>query len=59
VIDVLVPAVEKALKNPEVIQRGVNAGMEVEYVGPKELRKRLESEIKIVKAVSAEAGMIK
>jgi tripartite-type tricarboxylate transporter receptor subunit TctC len=33
--------------------------MEVEYMGPKELRKRLESEIQIVKTVAAEAGMIK
>jgi tripartite-type tricarboxylate transporter receptor subunit TctC len=59
VIDVLVPAVEKALKNPEVVQRALNAGMEVEYMGPKELRNRLESEIQVVKTVAADAGMIK
>ena len=59
VVDVLVPAVEKAFKNPEVIKRAVNLGMVFEYMGPEELRKNLESDIKIIKEVSAEAGLIK
>lgn len=59
VIDVLVPAVEKALKNPEVIKRGVNAGMVVEYMGPVELKQRLEKEIEIIKKVASEAGLAK
>ena len=59
VMDVLVPAVEKALKDPEVIKRGLNAGMEIEYMGPQELQKHLESEIQVVKKVATETGMIK
>jgi tripartite-type tricarboxylate transporter receptor subunit TctC len=30
-----------------------------EYMGPEELRKNLESDIRIIKEVSAEAGLIK
>lgn len=57
VIDALVPAVEKAFKNPEVIKRAVNMGMEFEYMGPEELRKNMVSEIKVIKAVAEEAGI--
>jgi tripartite-type tricarboxylate transporter receptor subunit TctC len=59
VINVLAPAVEKAFKDPEVIKRAINLGMEAEYMGPAELRKHLESEIKRVKEAAAEAGMAK
>jgi tripartite-type tricarboxylate transporter receptor subunit TctC len=59
VVDVLVPAVEKAFNKPEVIKRAVNLGMVFEYMGPEELRKNLESDIRIIKEVSAEAGLIK
>ena len=58
-VDVLVPAVEKAFKNPEVVKRAVNLGMVHEFMGPAELRKNLESDIKIIKEVSAEAGLVK
>lgn len=57
VLDVLAPAVEKAFKDPEVMKRAANMSMELEYVGPDELRKNMESEIKIIKEVAQEAGM--
>jgi tripartite-type tricarboxylate transporter receptor subunit TctC len=59
VIDVLVPAVEKIFKDPDVVQRAVNAGLIVEYLGPEETRKLLESGIEIVKKLAPEAELIK
>jgi len=59
VIDVLVPAVEKTFKDPEVVQRAVNAGLVVEYLGPEETRKLLESGIQIIKKLAPEADLIK
>lgn len=59
VIDVLAPAVEKAFKNPEVMKRAVNMSMELEYMGPDQLRKSMESEIRIIKEVAAEAELAK
>ena len=59
VVDVLVPAVEKVLKSPDVVQRGVQAGVEVEYKGSEELRKLMESGIRLVKKVAQDAGMVK
>ena len=59
VVDVLVPAVEKTFKDPDVIQRATNSGIIVEYLGPEETRKLLESGIGIVKKVAPEADLIK
>ncbi len=59
VIDVLVPAVEKTFKDPEVVQRAVNAGLMVEYLGPEDTRKLLESGIQIIKKLAPEADLIK
>ena len=59
VINVLAPAVEKAFKDPEAAKRAANLGMEVKYMGPAELRKNMESEIKLIKEVAAEAGLVK
>ena len=59
VIDVLTPAVEKTFKDSEVVQRAVNAGLIVEYLGPEETRKLLESGIQIIKKLAPEAGLIK
>ena len=52
VIDVLVPAVEKAFKSPEARQRAMNAGLVVEYLGPQETRKLLESGTAAVRRVA-------
>ncbi len=59
VVDVLVPAAEKVFKNPEVVQRAANAGVVVEYRGPEETRKLMESGIGLVKRVAPEAELIK
>jgi tripartite-type tricarboxylate transporter receptor subunit TctC len=59
VIDVLVPAVEKAFQDPDVVQRGLNAGLVMEYVGPEETRKLLESGLQTIKKLAAEADLIK
>ena len=52
VTDVLVPAVEKAFKDPEVVQHGVKAGLVVEYLGPEDTRKLMESGIGLVRKAS-------
>ncbi len=57
-VNVLVPAVEKAFKNPEVTQRVTRLGFTAEYKGPEELRKFLEEEIKAVTKVAESAGLI-
>ena len=59
VVDTLIPAVEKAFKAPEVIQRGSNAGLIIDYLGPDEAKKLMETGIQLVKQVAAEAGLIK
>ncbi len=52
VLDVLIPAVEKAFKNPEVVERAKKVGLVVEYMGPEELRKTIESEIIAFKKIA-------
>jgi tripartite-type tricarboxylate transporter receptor subunit TctC len=58
VVDVLVPAVQKVFNNPEVIQRGTQAGIVVEYMGPEDLRKLMESGIQLVRKVAQDADMV-
>jgi tripartite-type tricarboxylate transporter receptor subunit TctC len=52
VTDVLVPAVEKTFKDPEVIQRAIKAGLVVEYLGPKDMQKLVESGLGVMKKLS-------
>ncbi len=59
VVDTLVPAAEKIFTNPEVVARAVQAGMDVDYMGPKELRNLMESGLRLVKEVAQEADMVK
>jgi tripartite-type tricarboxylate transporter receptor subunit TctC len=59
VIDVLVPAVEKTFKSPQVMERASNAGIVVEYLGPGETRKHLQAGIELVKKAAQEAEMAK
>jgi tripartite-type tricarboxylate transporter receptor subunit TctC len=59
VADVLVPAVEKVLKSPDVVERCVQAGVDMEYKGPEDLRKLMEVGIRVVKKVAQDAGMAK
>jgi tripartite-type tricarboxylate transporter receptor subunit TctC len=59
VVDTLIPAVEKAFKAPEVIQRGTNAGLIIDYMGPDETRRLMEIGLQVVKQVASDAGLIK
>jgi tripartite-type tricarboxylate transporter receptor subunit TctC len=59
VIDVLVPAVEKTFKDSEVVKRAVSAGVVVEYLGPEETRKFLESGLALVKKAAPDAALAK
>jgi tripartite-type tricarboxylate transporter receptor subunit TctC len=58
VLNVLIPAVEKVFKNPEVVQRAQKVSLTVEYMGPGELRKRIESEIEVFKKIAEAANLI-
>jgi tripartite-type tricarboxylate transporter receptor subunit TctC len=59
VIDVLVPAVEKIFKHPDVIQRALRMDMDVEYLGPAEMARSTQSEIQLVEKVARETNLIK
>lgn len=59
VLDVLIPAVEKAFKNPEVVQRATKAGYKVEYMGPDELLKLNQSAVQIVDKVVKRLNLIR
>ena len=59
VIDVLVPATEKAFKDPEARQRAMNAGILVDYMGPEETAKLLESGLATIRKVVKAAEMAK
>lgn len=59
VMDVLVPATEKAFKDPEARQRAMGAGLVVDYMGPEETGKLLESGITTIRKVAAAAEMTK
>ena len=59
VVDVLVPAAEKVFKSPDVVQRASNAGVTVEYLGPEETRRLMESGIGLVKRAAPEAELAK
>jgi tripartite-type tricarboxylate transporter receptor subunit TctC len=52
VTDTLVPAVEKIFKSPEVVERAVKAGLVVEYLGPKDMQKLVESGLRVMKKLS-------
>jgi tripartite-type tricarboxylate transporter receptor subunit TctC len=57
VLDVLVPAVAKTLKDPEVLDRASAINLMVDYMGPEEFRKFLESEIRIVEKIVQDVGL--
>ncbi len=58
ILNVLVPAVEKVFKNPEVVQRATTAGIRAEYKTPEELRYIIESDIRIVEKVAQDANLV-
>jgi tripartite-type tricarboxylate transporter receptor subunit TctC len=59
VLNVLTPALEKALKNPTVMRRATEASIIVEYLGPDDFRKLIASKIQIVAKVAKEMKLIK
>jgi tripartite-type tricarboxylate transporter receptor subunit TctC len=58
-LNVLVPAVEKASQNPEVVQRVTRLGFTSEYKGPEEFRKMMEAERRTIEKIAADAGLLK
>jgi tripartite-type tricarboxylate transporter receptor subunit TctC len=58
-LNVLVPALEKASQNPDVVQRVTRLGFTSEYKTPEEFRKMMMAETRMVEKVAAEANLIK
>ncbi len=54
---VLVPAIEKAIKAPEVKAKIEKAGYIVDYKSPAELRKVLISDYETARSVAAKIGL--
>ncbi len=59
VVDVLVPTVQKIFESPEVIQRCTKLGIDVDYMGPADIRKQIETQLRTVDKVAKDAGMQK
>ena len=59
ILNVLTAALEKVLNNPQIVNRANQAMFVVEYMGPQEFRKFMESEIHIVEKVAKDANLIK
>jgi tripartite-type tricarboxylate transporter receptor subunit TctC len=53
----LVPAVAKAVKNPESITKLEKVGFTVAYEEPKELLERIKREFAVVRDVAQKAGI--
>lgn len=58
VLDVLIPSLDKAMKNPELVQRAKKAGFMVDSKGAEEFRKFVESEIQVAAKVAKDADLI-
>jgi len=59
VLNVLIPAVEKTFKNPEVVQRAAKVGVTARYMGPEEFRKYMESQRAIMEKIARDNNLIK
>jgi tripartite-type tricarboxylate transporter receptor subunit TctC len=59
VLDVLIPAIEKTFKHPDVVDRAKKGNFTMEFRGPDEFRKFIESDIKTVQQVAKDANMQK
>ena len=53
----LVPAFEKAIKNPDTVAKLEKTGFSVAYEGPKELGERIRKELAIARDVAKKAGI--
>lgn len=54
IIDVLVPAIEKAFKDPQVLSKSDSLYLEIDYKGPAEFRKFVEGEIEATRKIVKE-----
>jgi tripartite-type tricarboxylate transporter receptor subunit TctC len=59
VLNILIPALEKTFKNPEVVQRATKVGCTVKYRDPEEFRKYIESRKPIMEKIAQDANLIK
>jgi tripartite-type tricarboxylate transporter receptor subunit TctC len=57
-LDVLVPALEKTFKNPEIIERFAKIGCVVQYMGPKEFKSYIEARIPIMRKIAQDNNLI-
>ena len=57
-LDVLVPALEKTFKNPEIVERFAKIGCIVQYMGPKEFKSYIETRIPIMRKIAQDANLI-
>jgi tripartite-type tricarboxylate transporter receptor subunit TctC len=58
-VDTLVPALQKAFKDPSVLEQCRKAGFLVDFKGPDEFRKDLESELQTIGKLAKELGLAK
>jgi tripartite-type tricarboxylate transporter receptor subunit TctC len=56
---VLIPAIEKTVKNPELEAKIEKLGIIVEYKSPSELKKLMMSEYEIARALAIKLGLSK
>jgi len=58
VLDVLIPAVEKTFKNPEVVQKAASLDYVSKYMNPEEFRRFIEEQTRVLRRI-AETALIK
>jgi tripartite-type tricarboxylate transporter receptor subunit TctC len=57
-LDVLVPALEKTFKNPDIVERFAKIGCIVQYMGPKEFKSYIEARIPIMRKIAQDANLM-
>jgi hypothetical protein len=55
---VVVPALEKTFKNPEIVERFAKIGCIVQYMGPKEFTSYIETRIPLMRKIAQDANLI-
>jgi len=58
ILDILVPALEKTFKNPDIIERAGKIGCIAEYMGPKEFRNYIETRIPLFRKIAQDANLL-
>jgi tripartite-type tricarboxylate transporter receptor subunit TctC len=57
IVGVLLPALERAIKNPETSAKLENMGYAVDFRGPQQLAERAEKELAVMKELALKAGL--